>query len=105
MSITLGYDSFDYQEQETELAEAKEKRQDRRNNRFRFDKSVTLGSILSVCTMLYALYTGVESIKNEFRITNQRVTIMWEHFKREHNDITPYEKSLGDAGVTKSDGL
>ena len=74
---------------------------DRRNNKLRFDKSITLGTIISLISICYAIYTGVESIKTDFRVTNQRVIIMWEHFKREHADVSLYEKELGDAGSAK----
>lgn len=74
-----------------------EKKKDRRSNRLRIDKSFNIGNILGIIAVIWSIYQGIESVKTDFRVTSARVTIMWEHFKREHNDITIYEKDMGDS--------
>lgn len=70
---------------------------DRRGNKLRLDRSFNIGNILGIIAVIWSIYQGIESIKSDFRVTSARVTIMWEHFKREHNDVTAYEKDMGDA--------
>ena len=70
---------------------------DRRSNKLRLDKSFNIGNLLGIAAVIWALYQGIESVKTDFRVTSARVTIMWEHFKREHNDVTAYEKDMGDS--------
>lgn len=77
--------------------EEKEDKSDRRGNKLRLDRSFNIGNILGIIAVIWSIYQGIESIKSDFRVTSARVTIMWEHFKREHNDVTAYEKDMGDA--------
>jgi hypothetical protein len=65
----------------------------RGRNKFRFDRSINFGNLLSVLIILYGLYMGFESIKKEFKTVTVQNQIMWKHFI-ENNQLTMEELRL-----------
>lgn len=65
---------------------------DRRRNVLRFDRSISLGTLItligSIITALLA-YRGVIDHLDHIERSAIKSDVMWEHFIREHSDISP----------------
>lgn len=68
----------------------------RRGDTFRFDRSISVGNILTIIVILWSVYTGAKKVVTELRLTEIRTNIMWDHFVKEHQDLTNLEKVLGE---------
>lgn len=68
--------------------------EDRRINKFRFDKSINIGNVISTAVILWTILTGMAKIVNEVRLYAAKTNIMWAHFVKEHKDITLDEQSF-----------
>jgi hypothetical protein len=76
-----------YDTDETEQAEAN----DRRSKHFRFERSINLGTLITIGGgFLTALlfYQGIISRLDHIERAAVKADVMWEHFMREHQDIS-----------------
>lgn len=72
------------------MVEDKEIADDRRANRFKFDKTLNLGTLLTATLILYGMYSGFSSIKSEFTLMARQNGIMWQRFVKA-NQLTNEE--------------
>jgi hypothetical protein len=59
-------------------------------NKFKFDKSVNVSTLLSAIIILYTLYNGFTKLEKQFQLIATQNQIMWEHFVRD-NPLTADE--------------
>lgn len=60
---------------------------DRRANKLRLDKTINLGNLLTIISILYAAYTGVNKIIDGFKDTQLKTEIMWNFLVADHPDL------------------
>lgn len=66
----------------------------RGTNRFRIDRSISLGNILTLIILLWTIFNQSSKIISEFNDSHKKTNIMWEHFIREDKDLTPDDRNL-----------
>lgn len=78
--------NIDYEETNAET--------NRRSNNFRLERSISIGSIISLIALLVAItsaYNGIISRFDHYERAAIKSDVMWEHFIREHTDISQDE--------------
>lgn len=61
--------------------------QDRRDNKFRIDKTFNISNILGLVIILWQVISFGNVLVKESRNTNQKINIMWDFFKKDHPDL------------------
>jgi hypothetical protein len=60
-------------------------------NKVRFDKTISLGTIISTIVLALTILNATGRVITTVRVAIIRSEIMWAHFVREHKDITADE--------------
>lgn len=71
--------------------DTEEDTQDRRSKHFRFERSVNLGTIITMLGGLITAFVAYQGIAGRFDHIERaaiKADIMWEHFIKEHEDIS-----------------
>jgi hypothetical protein len=64
---------------------------DRRKDIFRFERSISLGTVISLLVLLFSIisaYSSIVSRIDHYERAAVKSDIMWEHWIREHQDIS-----------------
>jgi hypothetical protein len=75
----------------TELESHESIKTARDTNKFRFERSFNLGSIVTILGGLitaFAAYRGISTQLDHIERAALKSDVMWEHFVREHQDIS-----------------
>jgi len=64
---------------------------DRRDNKFRFSKEISLGNVLTVVVILWGVATAAQHIVSNYNTTLRQHQLMWSHFIMHEYDLTPEE--------------
>ncbi len=71
---------------------------DRSRNKFRFDRSINLGNLIALTILVASIVIAYNSYQQDqvrYRKAAERIDILWQHFLKEHNDITYDEYRRG----------
>lgn len=69
---------------------------DERRHGLRFDKSISVGTLLIIFSLLIASYTSVSRIIDSFRETQIKVNIMWQQFLIDRPEAARYWRGSGE---------
>ena len=61
--------------------------QDRRDNKFKLDKTLNISNILGLLVILWSVISYGNTLVKESRDSNQKINIMWDYFSHEHPEL------------------
>lgn len=68
---------------------------DERRHGLRFDKSISLGTVLTIISLITASYMSVSRIIDSIQESQVKVNIMWQQFLVDHPEAGRYWRNGG----------